>query len=285
MNTYRIPDLAKKFTEHDMIVQHTDLPETPDFRIKLLHTFLSGDAAKDPENSEVYSLAVMLVQLGLDTHDQIDTDQGSPQEGDRSRQLKVLAGDYFSSGFYHLLSKAGHIEAVTSLSAAICEINRMKMQLYLRMKQWKMTADEYLQHTVGIKTQLFLSFAKKMNGVSALRWPELLQAFTRCEVLVQEMESSELQDPARRNWAYWHVWERATKEEKQQLKDGLDRAGWLAVLKKYNVKNALLELLQSQLQQAGALIAQFDSDKLRQELGQLGEPFKRYVSSPVLEEI
>ena len=42
----------------------------------------------------------------------------------RSRQLKVLAGDYFSSRFYHLLAQAGQIEMIKQLSNAICEVNR-----------------------------------------------------------------------------------------------------------------------------------------------------------------
>ncbi|MFD1905584.1 heptaprenyl diphosphate synthase component 1 [Paenibacillus rhizoplanae] len=33
----------------------------------------------------------------------------------RTRQLKVLAGDYFSSWFYHLLARHGQIEMLGTL--------------------------------------------------------------------------------------------------------------------------------------------------------------------------
>jgi heptaprenyl diphosphate synthase len=286
MNKFRISELAKKYTEHDMIQQHTELPEFPDSRVRLLHTYLNK-GSKTPEQTELYSLVTLLVQLGMDTHDLIEVgDQGHENTIDRSRQLKVLAGDYFSSGFYHLLSQAGQIEMITLLSGAICEINRMKMNLYTKMKQLKITAEDYLQQSVGIKMQLFLTFTKVMDGVAAKGWPELLQAFTRCEVIIQELHRNESPERFMKSWAYWDIFHKATKEEKKHLKDGqLDRAKWRTFLIKYNVRSSLLEMLQQQIQLLVSAGQQLDSDKLRKELAIISEPFMRYLSTPVLEEI
>ena len=54
-----------------MIQAHTELPEFPDTRTRLLFTFLSNQ--RTPLlHSELYALVVSLVQLGMDTHDMID---------------------------------------------------------------------------------------------------------------------------------------------------------------------------------------------------------------------
>ena len=101
----------------------------------------------------------------------------------RSRQLKVLAGDYFSSRFYHLLAQAGQIDMIKQLSNAICEVNRLKMNMYMKMKQLKLTAEDYIHQTVEIKSQLFLSFSEFMSEVYDQAWPDILRSYTRCEVL------------------------------------------------------------------------------------------------------
>ncbi|ANE47974.1 hypothetical protein SY83_18605 [Paenibacillus swuensis] len=288
MNTYRIPELARKYTEHDMIQKHTDLPELPDSRIRLLHTVLETHP-RTSHDSDALSLATLLVQLGMDTHDMIDNQEHSDaarNNADRSRQLKVLAGDYFSSGFYHILSKAGQIEMITLLSGAICEINRMKMHLYLRMNQLKLNADEYLQQKVSIKTQLFLIFSKFMDGVTAKAWPELLSIVTKCELIVEELHFSESHEPSRSSWVFWHIWNKATDGEKSLLRDGaVDKTKWSTYVLKYNVRGILKDMLNQQLQQAAALAGQLDSDRLRRDLAQIGDSYKRYSASLVVEEI
>ena len=126
MNSYRIPEIAKQYTEYDMIQTHTDLPDFPEFRTRLLFAFLNGNN-KLSSSSELFTLATSLVQLGLDTHDLVTVSNDvKEKKAARSRQLKVLAGDYFSSRFYQSLAQAGQIEMIKQLSNAICEVNRLK---------------------------------------------------------------------------------------------------------------------------------------------------------------
>lgn len=156
MNSYRVPQLAKKYTDYDMIRQHTEIPSFPDSRARLLQVFVGRTDEK--VHDELYALATSLVQLAMDTHDRIDTISGERREVEmRSRQLNVLAGDYFSSRFYQLLAHAGKIEMIGKLSGAVSEVNARKMTLYERMKKLLVSAEEYLRETVQLKMQLFLS--------------------------------------------------------------------------------------------------------------------------------
>ncbi|MDO3679176.1 heptaprenyl diphosphate synthase component 1 [Paenibacillus ehimensis] len=281
MNTYRIPEMAKKYTEHDMIQKHTDLPLFPEFRTRLLYAFLNKHSTL-AGYSELYTLVTSLVQLGLDTHDMVSvTNDAKEQKSARSRQLKVLAGDYFSSRFYYLLSHSGQIDLIGILSAAICEANRLKMNLYLKMKQLKLTADEYIRQSVEVKTQLFLSFANLLEERFYVVWPEVLRLFTRCEVLHQEIVRSESSQPYRDSWGFWHVLQQATREEKKLLQsEEPDAAKWRSLWLKYKVTSQLHQMLDACLKELQDKLQSLEPEKLGKELLSIGEPFRRYLSAP-----
>ncbi|KEQ26097.1 heptaprenyl diphosphate synthase component 1 [Paenibacillus tyrfis] len=281
MNTYRIPEMAKKYTEHDMIQKHTDLPLFPEFRTRLLYAFLNKHSTL-AGYSELYTLVTSLVQLGLDTHDMVSvTNDAKEQKSARSRQLKVLAGDYFSSRFYYLLSHSGQIDLIGVLSAAICEANRLKMNLYLKMKQLKLTADEYIGQSVEVKTQLFLSFANLLEERFYVVWPEVLRLFTRCEVLLQEIVRSESSQPYRDSWGFWHVLQQATREEKKLLQsEEPDATKWRPLWLKYKVTPQLHQMLDTCMKELQDKLQSFEPEKLGKELLSIGEPFRQYLSAP-----
>jgi len=286
MNNYRIPEIAKKYVEYDMIVAHTQLPEFPDDRTRLLYMFLDKSSSVQ-HVSELYSLVTSLVQMGLDTHDLIDAaDTALAEKAMRSRQLKVLAGDYYSSRFYQLLSQAGQIETVKLISQAVCDVNRLKMSLYLKMKQLKMSAEEYAAHHIGIKSVLFLPFANMMEGAYSLMWPELMHNLSQCELVIKELERDDSPANFNGSWAFWHVLQNGARDEKKRLRDGaLDSVGIRTILMKYKIRDQLTGMLSHSVAQIQAIGQKFDSDGIRRELAKIGEPFQRYLTGPVLKEV
>jgi heptaprenyl diphosphate synthase len=268
-----------------MIQNHTELPDFPEFRTRLLYAFLNRSRLF-ANFSELYSLTASLVQLGLDTHDLVpDASERKEKAATRSRQLKVLAGDYFSSRFYHLLSQAGQIEMIQQLSAAICEVNRLKMNLYMLMKQAKLTAEEYINQTVRIKMQLYLSFANLFEEAES-SWTDILHGFTCCEVYVQEIFRCETLHDFRQSWGFWHLRQCATREEREQIGGEMEAGKLRLILLKYNITAQLYQSLEEQWKNVSALIHRLGSDKLAKELLAIGEPFLRYLTRPkVLEEI
>ncbi|GAA3405202.1 heptaprenyl diphosphate synthase component 1 [Paenibacillus hodogayensis] len=287
MNSYSIADATKPYTEYDMIRDHTELPELPNFRTQLLYAFLNKSPAAG-QQSELYALVASLAQMGLDTHDLVaETNDRKEKKEARSRQLKVLAGDYFSSRFYQLLAQAGQVEMTGHMATAICEVNRLKMNMYTRIRQWKMTADEYMQQAVSIKMQLFLTFSRLLEGMKPNSWPDMLHGYTSCEVLLDELRRIERGNDLRSGWAFWHLLQIGTKEEKKQLKNGESDPGKLrTLLHKYNVRATLLQMLDAQFNQLSDKIRQFDSDKLAGELHRIGDPFARAIAaSRALEEV
>jgi heptaprenyl diphosphate synthase len=287
MNSYQIPEMAKKYMEHDMIQKHTELPLFPEYRTRLLYAFLSKHSTLSGY-SELFSLVTSLVQMGLDTHDLVSvTNQAKETKAARSRQLKVLAGDYFSSRFYYLLSHAGQIDLIGIISRAICEANRLKVNLYQMMKQLKCSAEDYIKQSVEVRTQLYLAFAGLMEGSVHGSWPVILNQFTQCEVLLMEISKSEKTQQFRDSWGFWHVMQHATKEERKHLQSenpdpGKIRSIWL----KYKVTTQLYQMLDAAIRQLQDSLQSLESKELGKELILIGEPFKRYLSRPrALEEI
>ncbi|RCW51115.1 heptaprenyl diphosphate synthase component 1 [Paenibacillus prosopidis] len=270
MKPYRIPEIAQKYVDYDMIQRHTELPEISDSRLRLLYAFLNHQQSLT-KHSELYTLVISLVQLGMDTHDLIDTDsEPMPEREMRSRQLKVLAGDYFSARFYQMLSQAGQIDMVSKISGAVCEVNRLKVNLYVRMRQLKVTAEEYLSFTVQVRSELFQLFSGVLEGALSRVWSEVLGCVSRCEVVLEEIKRSESPFRFDKSWAYWHVMQEGTDEERQQLSQSLNEPAFITgLVEKYNVRNLLTAKLEHSADAVKAIAGKLESDKLFGELTQI----------------
>lgn len=283
MRSFNIPEMVKKYTSYDMIGKHTELPEFPECRTHLLYAFLRKSATRW-KLSDLMALVGSLIQMGLDTHDMVDNNKRTETEAwsekaARTQQLRVLAGDYFSSRFYHLLAQAGQVEAIRNISETICEVNKIKTNIYMKMKQLKLTAEDYIQQTVDMKSKLFLSFSGMMDGLYFKLWPDILQGITKCEVIRDEIIRTETSDRLEQSWAYWHVMQHGSEEDCEVLRSGEDTAKIQAVLSKHNVGPLLYQMMETQMQLVWNKIQQFDSENWIQELYQIAEPLTRFQSN------
>ena len=82
-----------------------------------------------PREKDTFIIAVMLMQVALDTHDLVSvklTDENSM----KVRQLTVLAGDYYSGLYYKYLAGIGDIRMIRKLSEGVKNINEHKVFVY-----------------------------------------------------------------------------------------------------------------------------------------------------------
>lgn len=268
MKPYRIPQLAKPYTDYDMIQRHTELPPFSDGRGHLLYIFLGHGRSAGFQSGELFTLVTGLVQLGLDTHESIDRYHDEPG-GDmmRSRQLKVLAGDYFSSWFYHLLAKHEQIEMVGILSTAIADCNVMKATLYGKMKEMLFTAEQYLKHTVQLNMRLFLSFTPMIEEPLRDCWEKLLVEFSQCETVTQELRRGADPVSALQGYCYWKVLESATEEERQLLgEQELDIRDWKKLKLRSKCDALLTDKLHASLGSIQGLLQGIKDEELISEL-------------------
>lgn len=291
MKNVRFPQIAQQYIQYDLIQEHTELPEFPEHRTKLLYVFVSHGALETEmteDADELYSLVTSLVQLGMDTHDLVDIENDmSNHAKTRSNQLRVLAGDYFSGRFYQLLAREGQVEIIQSLSEAICEVNRLKMNLYLNTKQMKMTAEDFLKQSIQIKMQLFTPFTQMMKQSFARGWSELLENISHCEVLHAQLQESTSIEGFKSNWAYWHILEHGSEQERYELTEELlDLVKLQSLTAKYDIHSKLEGMLEEQLYEVGNTIKQFGSQRMMEDLHHIGDALvNRMNTQQAVEEI
>lgn len=287
MSGYRIPEIARQYTHYDMIVNHTDLPDFPEYRTRLLYAFLAHEGANQ-HSSELFSLVASLLQLGMDTHDQVPVSNSIKEKtAARKRQLQVLAGDYFSALYYQLLSDTEHIELIRLLSASICEINRLKMSFYTRMKNGQMPEKDYIGYKIRMKKQLFLVFTEVLGDSHQQVWPEILELMTRCEVLLEEIWRLDSVDLFHESWGYWHIWNNSSKENRRNLQNrNWDQSKLRSLEQEYSLTANLYQQLEEAWKALVSMANLQLPEKLAGELLQIGEPFQVYMGqSKVLNEV
>jgi heptaprenyl diphosphate synthase len=114
---------------HSFVDRHIKRPEVPAFFVVVLFCVLRSHQLP-ADRIHLYCVTITLMQMGLDIHECVSPGLSPATNDALHRPLTVLAGDYFSSLFYRMLSEAGEIDGLRCLSQAICSVNESKMELY-----------------------------------------------------------------------------------------------------------------------------------------------------------
>lgn len=282
MKKYSVADAAKPLVSYDMIHAHTELPSYSEPRIQLLHAVLMH-SKETKDRSDLFSLVTTLVQLGMDTHDLIDTESERRTEVQmRSRQFKILAGDYFSARFYNLLAMSGEVELIGILGKAVADANRMKISFYERVQAATLTAEEYLSNRVKIKSQLFVPFQRFFEEPIAVIWQELLLQVTSFEVMHEELKNLTGAGGYARSFAYWTFKNMIlSADEKQNLEqNNVDQ-----LIDKYNLLEYMLDFLHTAFEGVKRVLDSEQLVGLKQELSHLIDTMKKQLSYFSMKEV
>ncbi|MGP4041342.1 heptaprenyl diphosphate synthase component 1 [Gracilibacillus sp. D59] len=116
-------NLIMRTINQSFLNKHLEEPELEIHKMISLH-----ELVQDKPNYEELVQTTMLVQIALNTHDKINFDF---KEGNiRKQQLTVLAGDYYSGIYYHLLANHNNLQFIRLLADGINEITQAKMAFY-----------------------------------------------------------------------------------------------------------------------------------------------------------
>lgn len=131
--------------------RHIEEPIIDEDKIAAMLLLLSDADATEQQQSN-YILSIMLMQIALDTHENVTNEMNSKDSDElRTRQLTILAGDYYSGLYYHILAKTEDVRFIKEFSRGIQEINESKVELY----QSRDTSADFLYgHLETIETAL-----------------------------------------------------------------------------------------------------------------------------------
>ncbi|WP_347549843.1 heptaprenyl diphosphate synthase component 1 [Pseudalkalibacillus hwajinpoensis] len=124
-----VRDMLQSRLSHSYLLRFIDFPIIDEERLYVFYGILEQTKLEQKRKEDTL-LSIMLVQIALDTHELISLEEVENENERKNRQLTVLAGDYFSSMYYHILSKWHDNELIRTLSEAIQEINEAKMSFY-----------------------------------------------------------------------------------------------------------------------------------------------------------
>ncbi|HIW31816.1 MAG TPA: heptaprenyl diphosphate synthase component 1 [Candidatus Paenibacillus intestinavium] len=282
MKKYSVADAAKPYVSYDMIHAHTELPSYSEPRLQLLYAVLA-QSKETRERSELFSLVTALVQLGMDTHDLVDTETGQRTETQmRSRQLKILAGDFFSARFYQLLAVKGEIELISILSKAVADVNRLKITFYTAAESASLTAEHYLMNRISLKSELFVPFQKYLSQPIAKVWKELLQQVTAFEVMHDELGNIFGAGGYARSFAYWNLHNMVTSAEEKKM---LQQNSYKLLVDKYHVRSYMLDYLHTAYEAVISILEAEQLIELKNEFAQTVEYMKHQLGNFSMKEV
>ncbi|RKQ37664.1 heptaprenyl diphosphate synthase [Oceanobacillus halophilus] len=128
---YLIKQIEDKIN-HQYIEQIVGKPHIDESKLVILANLVGRHPSLSEIEKEKLVITAMLVQIALDTHEQVPTwfkPDISNKEQERNH-LRVLAGDYYSGLYYLMLSEIDAFDLIRTLASAIKEINEYKMKLY-----------------------------------------------------------------------------------------------------------------------------------------------------------
>ncbi len=165
-------------------------PSIPIFLVKMVCLIMQSYAVPR-ETIHRYCVAITLLQMGIDTHDRVSVGEERTLHGKRSRQLLVLAGDYYSGLFYRLLTEKGDMAAIRKLSEAVCDIHEAKMELY-GLHRKKSTLQSPLSLLRRIRGSLVRTVAELFHPTEEKNNPWI--PFVENAMVVDYLLGNEMQD-------------------------------------------------------------------------------------------
>lgn len=143
--------------QHTFLETYINKPVIDEEKLRLLNEIINATSLSEYQK-ERYIVTTMLVQVALDTHDLVPsiTEQDESPAVKLQKQLRVLAGDYYSGLYYLLLAEIDDFDLIHQLATAIKEINEYKMDLYY---QEALSFEEYMKLTKRIDALLIVRIA------------------------------------------------------------------------------------------------------------------------------
>jgi len=274
IETDEILSELKSNIDHIFIQKYVDIPRISSLRLQLLNLLLY-QASFPRSLRKLYCVTTGLVQVGLDIHEEIVNQGLSSDREIRSRQLSILAGDYYSGQYYSLLSKANLVDGVKKIALGIRDINIAKMKVYTENNGNGFKTLEQLIHTIKQKESvLYLQFLDQLESEEQkLFWKNIIEDMTFLSSLTNELNQHQI---STHHISYLLVNFFANKNEKREISDM--KPEWRNKVKnlylKYDIYRQIQELVQNTYEDLKKRIHQIENMVIKNEIRSIFDQFQ-----------
>ena len=190
MNALHINDKIQKLKEniyneihHRILANNTGEPILKDAQLFfLLLPFIEGHPLDDTMKKNITSVGI--VHSSLDEHEKIKEQSAE----DKTQQLTVLSGDYYSGRYYEILAKTGNISLIRHLSLGIIARCEQQIKLY---EDEVLTHDEWLNYIEVIESELINQFYIAASFTQYGQLATTALTIVRLQTIIDELQKTE----------------------------------------------------------------------------------------------
>lgn len=161
----RLKNRIEDKIEHRYLDKYIQKPEIDEDKLFILSKVIPKNSSFSNKERDTYITTTMLVQIALDIHELVPAENlpDESKEYQLTKQLRVLAGDYYSGLYYYSLAEVDDLKFIRKLATIIKEINEYKMQLYYDEYD---SFQEYIEINFRIESLLINQVAAYMDNTT-----------------------------------------------------------------------------------------------------------------------
>lgn len=250
-----ISEQVRSEMEHAYLTRWIGLPNPELFQLKAAAAVLQT-AGCSPEETKLVATVLLLIHHGLFVHEHID----ECHQDEKIRQLKVLAGDYYSSKYFYLLAAGGKIDLIGSFAEAIVRINEAKAERVSLLRLANPGIDRYLAVNERIHGELLYALCSRYLREHPIVF-DLVKLLIRAYVLGTEYREF-MTGHYFGNLSQVYLGSQVTEEESRMIGSAAlygQETKVTAIHVKYGTSSFLYERFRTGLMTARSLVSVLDS--------------------------
>ncbi|MDG5787604.1 heptaprenyl diphosphate synthase component 1 [Evansella sp. AB-P1] len=165
--------------KHSYLQKYLEDPLIDEDQATFLYLMLK-DKTLDSSYISHCIVTTTLVQAALDTHELVTVNNLENDTLKKKRQLTVLAGDYYSSLYYFILSTVNDVSLMRVLAKSIQEINESKMNVYIGQE----AKEDSFIHDIKVIDSILLRNIADLFQLT--EWKEIVDEFFFYKRLLKE---------------------------------------------------------------------------------------------------
>lgn len=198
----------RRYVANRYLEQELGEIEIPFFFVRVMRVMLAA-VKLSPARELSFSICTTILRMVFEAHERVPLqDEIEQTERKNTRQLLVLAGDFYSGLFYRLLADNHELAGLKHFSRSIRSINESRLNLHLFVTQERCLSEvvysDLQSYTSGLLASLADFFHVEKN--SPLPWKQIISNLLLVQFIAEKEKWYDLLTGGLRDKIY-HEWQ------------------------------------------------------------------------------